>query len=187
MSPWSITCSNIYWNTALAAIRYTVAAYYTRTRQYTRYLELRGCFSLKNLVVKVTVLRVEKGKKNRKIGPHDGYGDKGIDVFNNTRDAVLSDQLLVTLSYVFDQRRGNSCPPPGESGDGAASRQVVVVRPPPPAISSVWPTTFLYGLRSCPAAVIVAKSYGYRTFLEKLPACGTVKTPWWHPLTRRGR
>lgn len=136
--------------------------------------------------MKVTVLRVEQGK-NRKIGPHDRYEDKGIDVFNNTRVAVLSDQLLVTLSYVFDQRRGNSCPPPGESGDGAASRQVVVVRPPPPAISSVWPTTFLYGLRSCPAAVVVVKSYGYRTYLEKLPACGTVKTPWWHPLTRRDR
>lgn len=96
----------------------------------------------------------------------------------------------VPLSYVFGQRRGNSCPPSGESsggGGGAASRQVVVVRPPPPAISSVLPTTFQYGLPSCPAAVAVAKSYGYRTFSEKLPACGTVKTPWWPPLTRKGR
>ncbi|KAL4107847.1 hypothetical protein QTP88_018130 [Uroleucon formosanum] len=94
----------------------------------------------------------------------------------------------VPLSYVFGQRRGNSCPPSGESnGGGAASRQVVVVRPPQSAISSVLPTTFQYGLPSCPAAVAVAKSYGYRTFSEKLPACGTVKTPWWPPLTRKGR
>ncbi|CAI6363084.1 unnamed protein product [Macrosiphum euphorbiae] len=78
----------------------------------------------------------------------------------------------VAPSYVFGQRRGNSCPPPGESsgggGGGAASRQVVVVRPPPPAISSVLPTTFQHGLPSCPAAVAVAKSYGYRTFFRKI-------------------
>jgi len=48
------------------------------------------------------VHRKEK-KINRKIGPHDRYryGDKGIDVYNNDKVAVRSDQLLVALSHMF--------------------------------------------------------------------------------------